>query len=207
MRICGTSQCFVCHIWLCMICRKLFPLQWKLRIVRFLVFENFYVTPVWFLGNHIWSLNDYQEFIQIIYELVWLLRIVYDVIRNQRKMNDWSSGFIQPNAFLLLQSCFLIIRKRERERDIHLAKKWKIGKTKKRLAKIKNHWLIRQHSAAFLYHIASIKVTKFFNIYANLDFESFLIFTPFLSIIVTSLSCSRKNSLESCSLPLNFWSR
>ena len=30
----------------------------------------FCMIPVWFLGNHIWSLYDYQEFIQIIYDLV-----------------------------------------------------------------------------------------------------------------------------------------
>ena len=54
----------------------------------FFVFELFCMIPVWFLGNHIWSLYDYQEFIEIIYDLVWLLRIMYDLVRNQRKLYD-----------------------------------------------------------------------------------------------------------------------
>ena len=72
--------------------RNFFQLQWKIKIIHFLVFEFFCMIPVWFLGNHIWSLYDYQEFIQIIYDLVWLLRIIYDLVRNQRKLYDHWPG-------------------------------------------------------------------------------------------------------------------
>ena len=81
------------HIWPCMKSKKFFQLQWKIKIIQFLVFEFFCMILVWFLGNHIWSLYDYQEFIQIIYDLVWLLRIIYDLVRNQRKLDDRWPGY------------------------------------------------------------------------------------------------------------------
>ena len=59
-----------------------------------LILWIFCMILVWFLGNHIWSLYDYQELIQIIYDLVWLLRIICDLVRNQRKLYDrWPGVF------------------------------------------------------------------------------------------------------------------
>ena len=60
-------MCYVSYITLYEI-QEIFQLQWKIKIILFLVFEFFCMILVWFLGNHIWSLYDYQEFIQIIYD-------------------------------------------------------------------------------------------------------------------------------------------
>ena len=69
-------KCFMCHIWPCKISKKLCStlLENENYTVKF-----FCMIPAWFLGNHIWSLYDYQEFIQIIYDLIWILRIIYDL--------------------------------------------------------------------------------------------------------------------------------
>ena len=83
----------MCHIWRCMKSKKFFQLQWKIKIIQFFVFEFFCMILVRFLGNHIWSLYDYQEIIQIICDLVWLLRIIYDLVRNQRKLYDRWPGY------------------------------------------------------------------------------------------------------------------
>ena len=93
-RICGTSKCFMCHICPFTISKKFFQLQWKIKTIHFLVFEIFFMIPVWFLRNLICSLYDYQEFIHVIYDLVWLVRIIYDLVRSQRKLYDRWPGFI-----------------------------------------------------------------------------------------------------------------
>ena len=57
--------------------------------IKFLGYEVCCMILVLFLGNQIWSLYDYQEFIQIIYYLEWLIRILHDLVRNQRKLYNW----------------------------------------------------------------------------------------------------------------------
>ena len=89
--------------------QEIFQLQWKIKIIQqFLVFEFFCMILVWFLGSHIWSLYDYQEFIQIIYDLVWLLRIIYDLVRNQRKFYDRWPGNIRFSNWFINQPNFVI---------------------------------------------------------------------------------------------------
>ena len=69
---------------------SIFDRKWKLNIG----FEIFFVIPVWFPGNHIWSLYDYQEFIQIISVLKWLLRVIYDLVWLLRILFDEQPGCI-----------------------------------------------------------------------------------------------------------------
>ena len=79
-KIFETSQCFKCQIWPCMIFEIYFQLLLKLKIIQFLIFENFCMIHVRFLGNYIWSLYECQAFAQIIYDLVWLPRIIYEIV-------------------------------------------------------------------------------------------------------------------------------
>ena len=89
----------MCHRWPCIKSKKFFQLQWKIKIIHFLVFEFFCMILVWFLGNHIWSLYDYRELIQITYDLAWLLRIIYDLVRNQTKLYDRWPGMVADKTY------------------------------------------------------------------------------------------------------------
>ena len=83
----------MCHIWPCMISSTSIENQ------NFTIFSlwNFCMIPVWFLGNHIWSLYDYQDFIQILYDLVWLLKIINDLVRNRKMLYDrWPGWAASP---------------------------------------------------------------------------------------------------------------
>ena len=78
-KICGLTHCFMCEIWTRMISKQLFSCDKKCKnYTAFLGIEFFFMIPAWVQGNHVSSLYDYQDFIQIIYDLVWSLRILYD---------------------------------------------------------------------------------------------------------------------------------
>ena len=118
--ICGTSQCIMCHIWPCMISKKFFQLQWKIKIIQFLVFEIFlydscmisrksnmvlvwlprihtkHIWPSMITKNHIWPSTKSKK-------VVWSLTRDSPIVANLEKRScDHFFYFESANVSLTL---------------------------------------------------------------------------------------------------------